>query len=329
MRRRDFIKVIGSAAAAWPLTARAQQDARIARVGVLGPSLDSVPAVKTAYPSFSAELRKLGFQEGRNLLVEYRSYDQGPPQAAAAVKELIEWKANALFVISVEFALRVAVAAQPPIPIVMAAINFDPLAKGVVQSFARPGGNVTGVDTRWTEITAKQVEVLQEAFPERNRLGVLWDALSADQFSAVDRESKARGLAVLGRKLENPPYDFVTALRALARDDAQMVLVASSPLFSRHSMKIAELATEHRLPTMFILKYYVEDGGLMSYGVDFAWVMRRGASFVAKILRGAKPADLPVEQPERFEFAINLKTAKAIGITLPTATLLRADEVIE
>ena len=141
MKRREFITLLGGGAAAWPLAARAQQDARIARVGVLGPSLDSVPAVKTAYPSFSAELRKLGFQEGRNLLVEYRSYDQGPPQATAAVKELIEWKVNALFVISVEFALRVAVAAQPPIPIVMAAINFDPLAKGVVQSFARPVGS--------------------------------------------------------------------------------------------------------------------------------------------------------------------------------------------
>jgi putative ABC transport system substrate-binding protein len=328
MRRREVIRLL-SGAATWPLTAHAEQDVRIARVGVLGPSLDSTPATKTAYPFFSAELRKLGFEQGRNLLVEYRSFDQGVPQATAAVNELIAWKTDVLFVISIEFALRVAAAAQPPIPVVMAAINFDPVAKGFVQSLGRPGGNVTGVDTRWTEITAKQVEVLQEAFPDCNRLGVLWDTLSADQFTAAEREAKARGLAVRGLKLENPPYDFVEAFRILARDDVQIVLIGSSPLFSRHSVKVAELAIEHRLPTMFILKYYVEDGGLLSYGVDFAWVMRRGASFVAKILRGAKPADLPVEQAERFEFAVNLKTAKAIGVTLPTATLLRADEVIE
>jgi putative ABC transport system substrate-binding protein len=327
VKRREFITLLGGAAAAWPLAAGADQ--RIARVGVLGPSLDSVPAVKTAYPFFSAELRKLGFEAGRNLLVEYRSFDQGPAQAAAQVKELADWKADALFVISIEFALRAAAAAQPPIPIIMAAINFDPVAKGFVQSLSRPNGNVTGVDTRWEEITAKQVEVLQEAFPGRKSLGVLWDAVSAEQFRAAERETAARGLELRGFSFEKPPYDFAAAFRTLAQDGAQMVLISSSPLFSLYSVKIAELAIEHRLPTMFILKFYVEDGGLMSYGVDFAWVMRRGASFVAKILRGAKPADLPVEQADRFEFAVNLKTAKAIGVTLPTAFLLRADEVIE
>jgi putative tryptophan/tyrosine transport system substrate-binding protein len=241
----------------------------------------------------------------------------------------VAWKADVIFVLAVEFALKAAVAAQRSMPIVMAAINFDPVAKGYVQSLARPGSNITGLDTRWTEITAKQVEVLQEAFPDRHYLGVMWDALSIEQLSAAEREAKAKGLELRAFKLENPPYDFAPAFRALVQDGAQMVLIGSSPLFSRHSVKIAELAVEHRLPTMLILRYYVEDGGLMSYGVDFAWLMRRGASFVAKILRGAKPADLPVEQAERFEFVLNLKTAKAIGVTLPTATLLRADEVIE
>jgi putative ABC transport system substrate-binding protein len=263
------------------------------------------------------------------VLVEYRSFDQGPAQAAGAVKELADWKADFLFVISVEFALRAAAAAQPPIPIIMAAINFDPVAKGFVQNLSRPSGNITGIDTRWSEITAKQVELLQEAFPERKRVGVLWDAVSADQFRATEHETAARQLELRGFRFENPPYDFAAAFRALAQDSAQMVLIASSPLFSLHSVKIAELVIQHRLPTMFILKYYVEDGGLMSYGVDFDWVMRRGASFVAKILRGAKPADLPLERADRFEFAVNLRTAKSIGVTLPTATLLRADAVIE
>jgi putative tryptophan/tyrosine transport system substrate-binding protein len=327
LRRREFITWSAGAAAAWPLSARAQQDVRVARVGVLGPSLDSVPAMRDAYPSFSAELRKLGFEQGRNLLVQYRPVELG--QAVVAVNELIAWKADVLFVQAVEFILRAAAAAQPPIPIVMSAINFDPVAKGFVRSLTRPGGNITGVDSRWAEITAKQVEVLKEAFPDRKRLGVLWDAVSAEQFSAAEREARAQQLELRGFKLETPPYDFAAAFAGLERDGAQMVLVASSPLFSRHSVPIAALALEHRLPTMFILKYYVEDGGLMSYGMDFAWLMRRGASFVAKILRGAKPADLPVEQIDRFEFALNLKTAKAIGVTLPTSTLLRADEVIE
>jgi putative ABC transport system substrate-binding protein len=326
MRRRDFIALL-SGAAAWLREARAQ-DVRIARVGVLGPAPDTVPVVQTAYPFFLAELHKLGFERGRNLLVEYRSFGQDISQATASVDDLIAWKADALFVFGPEFPLKAA-AATAPIPIVMGAINFDPITKGFVQSLARPGGNITGLDSRWAEITAKQVEVLQEAFPERNRLGVLWDTVSADQFGAAEREVAAKGLTLRGVKLETHPYDFALAFRALVQADAQIVLIGSSHLFSPHSLKIAQLAIEHRLPTMFILRNYVEDGGLMSYGFDFAWLMRRGASFVAKILRGAKPADLPVEQPAQFEFVLNLKTAKAIGIALPTATLLRADEVIE
>jgi putative ABC transport system substrate-binding protein len=267
MRRREVIVALAGAATS-PLVVKAQQDARIARVGVLGAAIDTVPAVQTAYPFFLAELRKLGFETGRNVLVEYRAHGQGPPQAMAAVNELVAWKADVIFVLAVEFALNAAVALQPPMPIVMAAINFDPVAKGYMQSLVRPGGNITGLDTRWTEITGKQVEVLQEAFPDRKRLGVMWDALSIEQLNAAEREAKAKGLELRAFKLENAPYDFVPAFRALAQDGAQMVLIGSSPLFSRHSVKIAELAVEHRLPTMFILRYYVEDGGLMSS----AWI---------------------------------------------------------
>ena len=329
MRRREFITLIGGAAAAWPLTARAQQDVRIVRVGVLGPSLDSIPVLESSYyPSFLAELRKLGFEQGRNLLVEYRSFGQDISQATASVNELIAWKADALFVFGPELPLRAAAAAAP-IPIVVGAINFDPITKGFVQSLARPGGNITGVVARWPQITAKQVELLQEAFPDRSRLGMLWDTLSADQFAAAQSQAKAMGLELRGFKLENPPYDFAVAFRALAQDNVQTVIVGASPLFPRQSTKIAALAIEHRLPCMFIVKFYVEDGGLMSYGVDMPWLMRRTASYVAKILRGAKPADLPVEAVDHLEFVLNLKAAKAIGVTLPTPTLLRADEVIE
>jgi putative ABC transport system substrate-binding protein len=328
MRRRDFITVIGIAAAGWPLAARAQQDGPAARVGVIGPPLEN-PAMRVNYPFFLTDLRKLGFVEGRNLLVEFRPVGGSVPLAFAAANELVAWKADVLFAFGTEHALQAAAAARPPVPIVMGAVNFDPIAKGYVQSLARPGANVTGVVSRWPELAAKQIEVLQEAFPDRNRLCVLWDAQSADQFSAAEREAKVRRLTLRSLKLENPPYDFAAAFRTLAQDDVQILIVASSPLFSRQNAQIASLAIEHRLPTMFILKHFVEAGGLMSYGVDFAPLMRRAASFVAKILRGAKPADLPVEQATHFEFVVNLKTAKAIGLTLPTSTLLRADEVIE
>jgi putative ABC transport system substrate-binding protein len=285
--------------------------------------------MRAAYPFFLAELRKLGFVEGRNLLVEFRLAGHGVPQAFTAANELVAWKADVLYAFGAELALQAAAAARPPVPIVVGAANFDPIAKGYVQSLARPGGNVTGIVARWPELVVKQIELLQEAFPDRNRLGVLWDTQSADQFSAAEREAKARRLTLHPLKLENPPYNFDSAFRALAQDGAQMLIVASSPSFAQQNAQIASLAIEHRLPAMFILKHYVEAGGLMSYGVDFAPLMRRAASFVAKILRGAKPADLPVEQVSNFEFVVNLKTAKAIGVALPTSILLRADEVIE
>jgi putative tryptophan/tyrosine transport system substrate-binding protein len=329
MNRREFVAILGGAAAAWPLAARAQQDVHVARVGVLAPSLDSIPPLQSSYyPSFLAELRKLGFEQGRSLLVEYRSIGQDIRQAAVSVNELIAWKADVLFVFGPEFPLRAAASAAP-IPIVVGAMNYDPIAKGFVQSLARPGGNITGVISRWPAITAKQVELLQEAFPDRKRLGMLWDAASADQFAAAESQAKAMQLELRGFKFENPPYDFAAAFRALAQEDVQAIIVGPSPLFPRHSAKIAALAMEHRLPSMFIVKFYIEDGGLMSYGVDVPGLMRRAASLVAKILRGAKVADLPLEQVDRFEFVVNLKTAKAIGVTLPTSTLLRADEVIE
>jgi putative ABC transport system substrate-binding protein len=168
-----------------------------------------------------------------------------------------------------------------------------------------------------------------EAFPERKRLGALWDVLSADQFASAQRETKARQLTLRAIKMENPPYDFDPAFRALAQEGVDMLHVLGSPLFSQQYERLAELTIQHRLPNIHILRHYVEAGGLMSYGVDFVPMMRRAASFIAKILRSAKPADLPLEQVAQFEFVVNLKTAKAMGVALPTSILLRADEVIE
>jgi putative tryptophan/tyrosine transport system substrate-binding protein len=225
--------------------------------------------------------------------------------------------------------VKAALAASRTIPIVMWANNFDPIAHGYVQSLARPGGNVTGIFTRQPELAAKQVEILKETFPDRTRLTVLWDRLSADQMEGAERAAKSLQLTPVAIKLENPPYDIPAVFRRVAESQPQMLAVLSSPLFGPHNKEIVDETLRYRLPAMFIFKYYVDAGGLMSYGVDITSNFRRLAEYVAKILNGAKPAELPVEQPTKFELAVNLKTAKALGLELPTSLLLRADEVIE
>lgn len=328
MRRRDFIKAIAGSAAAWPFGAQAQQTIKIARVGVLGPGLD-IPQTIAGYQMFLAGLRKPGFTEGGNLTVEHRRTDQGMSKAFTGANELAAAKADVLVAVGPEISLQAAVAARPVMPIVMMANNYDPFARGYVKTLAQPGGNVTGLFYRQPELAAKQLELLIEAFPDRKRLSVLWDEQSADQLDSVQRVAQSQRLSLRTLKLEKPPYDFDAAFATVARDEAQMLHVLSTPNFVQQRARIAELAIRHRLPTMFIFRMYVEAGGLMSYGIDTGPMYPRAASYVAKILRGAQPADLPVEQAANFEFAVNLKTAKAIGVALPTSILLRADEVIE
>jgi putative ABC transport system substrate-binding protein len=313
----------------WPIAAQPQQlSGRTARIGFLRPPLDN-PIVAEGYPVFLDELKKSGFLEGQNLTVEYVRLDQDTQQLFAQTSELARSKVDLLVTTGSEDGLRAALAASPTTPIVMWAINFDPIAKGYVKSLARPGGNVTGIVSLQTELAAKQVELLTDVFPDRTRLAVLWDELTADQFDAAESQAKLLHLDVRSLKLESPPYDFEAALRNLADGSPQMLLVLSSPFFGVYRSRIAELAIEHRLPSMYIFKTYVEAGGLMSYGVDPAANYRQLGYYASKILNGAKPADLPVEQAVKFELVVNLKTAKAIGVELSTAILVRADEVIE
>ena len=325
--RRELIAVL-SGATAWPLAARAQQLAgRTARIGIVRPPLDN-PVVSVGYPAFLDELKKSGFSEGQNLTIEVVREDQDAQRLFAATADLVRSNVELLVVTGSEINLQAAIAASRTIPIVMLAINFDPIARGYVKSLARPGG-ITGVVSLQTELAAKQVELLTQAFPERTRLVVLWDGISADQFAAAERQAKSLRLDVRSLKLENPPYDFDAAFRSLAEGSPQMLLVLSSPFFTPYRSQIAELAIQQRLPTMFIFKAYVQAGGLISYGVDPPAIYRQLGFYAAKILNGAKPTDLPVQQAVKFELVINLKTAKAIGVELSTAIQLRADEVIE
>ena len=328
MRRRKFITLIGGAAAGWPLSARAQQAEGMADVGMLGPNPD-VTLASIGYRAFSAELQKLGFTQGKNLQLDYRRTDQGMDRAVAAARELVAAKSNVIVAIGPEISLRAALAPNSGLPIVILAFNYDPIARGYVETLARPGGNITGVFTRQPELAVKQLQLLVEAFPEKNHLGILWDDQTTEQFESAEQEAQKNRLAMKSIKLTSPPYDFEKAFRAANEGGVQILLVLSSPLFAPHSKEIADLAMRYRLPTMFTFKFYVEAGGLMSYGVDTEPLYRRGAAFVAKILRGAKASDLPVEQASYFELTVNLKTAKSAGFTLPTSILLRANEVIE
>ena len=330
MRRRDLLTMLASAPVAWPIGARAQQLAgRTARIGFVGTSIDN-PITSLGYPAFLDELKKSGFSEGQNLVIEAVRTDQDAQRLFAETANLVRSNVELLVVFGGnETTLQAALAASRTIPIVMWAVNFDPIARGYVKSLAHPGGNITGVVSLQTELAAKQVELLTQAFPERTRLAVLWDARSADQFAAAERQARSLRLDVRSLKLENPPYDFDAAFRSLAEGSPQMLLVLSSQFFTLSRSHIAELAIRQRLPTMFIFKTYVEAGGLISYGVDPAAIYRQLGFYVAKILNGAKPADLPIQQAVKFELVINLKTAKAIGVDLSTAIQLRADEVIE
>jgi putative ABC transport system substrate-binding protein len=328
LRRREIIKLLGRAFTAWPLAASAQQVRQVSRVVFLSPDLNNA-LLAPAFPTFLAELRKLGFTDGENLIVETRQVDAEASAAAAIAAEITRDKVDALVAFGSEISLKVAVAASRTVPTVMIAVNFDPIAAGYVGDIARPSGNVTGLVYRAPELAAKQLELLVEAFPDEGPIAAFWESASAEQFKSAQRTAQSMSLDLRSHKLENPPFDFDEAFRIIEQEGARLLLVLSGPSFAAQRSHIGDLAIQHRLPTMFTFKYYVEAGGLMSYGIDPVPILRRAASYVAKILRGASPSDLPIELPDNFEFALNLKTAKAIGVAIPTSILLRADEVIE
>ena len=327
MRRREFISLLGGAAVVWPRVARAQQAGKVSRVAFLGPDR-AAPTTNSYYAAFSAQLEKNGFREGQNIVVEYRVIDdpRGPFVGAA---ELMRTQPDLVVAIGPEVALQAVVGASAHIPIVMLAVNYDPIERGYVVNLAQPGGNITGVVVRPIELARKQIDLLRQTFPDRDRLAMLYDAQTADQFAAASQAAKSLNLQVQALKLEIPSYDFAGAFQAAAAGGAQLMMVLSSPSFTKHREQLAELAVKHRLPTMFTFKHYVDGGGLMSYGVELPPMWRRTADYVARILKGAKPAELPIEQPTKFELVVNLKTAKALGITIPKGILLAADEVIE
>jgi putative ABC transport system substrate-binding protein len=326
MRRRDFIKVISGAAAALPLAARAQQPAKVPRIGVLrfGPASANAVRVET----LRAGLRQLGYVEGNNVAIEFRwaeTVDQLPALAA----ELVRMNVDVILAMSSTEVEPTRQATQT-IPIVFA-VHADPVGLGHVASLARPGGNITGLTIILTDLVAKQLEILKEAVPQATRIGVLFSPTAPSHRPALQAVETAG--ARLGVRLVMVPVrtgeDFEGAFSTMSREQVGSFLVVSAPLTISHRARLAELALEHRLPGMVGSKENVEAGGLMNYGADFNDMFRRVATYIDKILKGAKPADLPVEQASKYELVINLKTAKALGLEIPPTLLARADEVIE
>ena len=325
MKRREFITLLGGAAAAWPLAAHAQQPAeKILRVG-------TVSAVQQSSPQWAAFMRRmaeLGYEEGKNFVFDFvpaaneEEYETGYRPLAAREPDIV-------LATGPEIALKSALAATRTLPIVMIAIDYDPFARGYVTNLARPSGNVTGVFFQQIELAAKRIQLVKDAFPDMSAATMFWDRLSADQWQAAQSAAATLGLRLSGIELREPPYDYERALGEAPSDHRGMVIVATSPFFFRERARIADLAFRHRIASMFVFREWVEAGGLLSYGPSLIAQFVRVAEFVDRIARGAKPADLPIEQPTKFELVVNLKTARAIGIGLSTAILLRADEVIE
>ena len=326
MRRREFITLLGGAAAAWPLVARAQQAGKIYRIGFLW---DSPDAFLDALEAFRQGLRDLGYVEGRNIAIEYRWAEGKPERMRELAEELVRLKVDVIVAPSSIYT-EAAKQATSTIPIIFVS-HADPLGSRHVTSLARPGGNITGLSLMMTETNVKGLELLKEAVPGISRVAVIFDPATPSHgpgLKAVKAAGPTLGLRVQSVPVRSAP-EYDSAFAAIVGERADAVLVLSTPLFISGAKRLAELSLAHKLPSLFGPKHHVQEGGLMSYSPDRADLWRRGALYVDKILRGIDPADLPVQQPTKFELAINLKTAKSIGLAIPRTLLDRADEVIE
>jgi len=323
MNRRDLMMMIGGASA-WPAVARAQQPTKTLRVGTVA----GTPRSSPHWVAFQRRMSELGYTEGRNFSFDFL-------QAASADEyEVLTPKLTArgldvILAIGPEVGLRSALAVTRTVPIVMIAIDYDPLALGYVTSLARPSGNVTGVVFQQIELAAKRIQLIKDAFPDRPAATMFWDKVSADQWEAARSTAVTLGLQLSGIELREWPYDYEAALNRAPLDHRGTLIVPTSPSFFRDRARLADFTLRHRILSMFVFREWVDAGGLLCYGPSITVLFGRVAELVDRIARGARPADLPIEQPTRFEMVANLKTAKAIGIELPTAILLRADEVIE
>jgi ABC-type uncharacterized transport system substrate-binding protein len=329
MNRREFISLIGGAAATpslvWPLAAHAQQPAKLPTIGYLGTAAASAWAPWTA--AFVQRLHELGWIEGRTIAIQYRWAEGRAERWTEMATELVRLKVDVI--VTGGNAAVAAKQASSVVPIVFALVD-DPVGMGLIASLARPGGNVTGLSMQSTDLAGKRLALLREVVPGLRRLAIIANVeypSAASEMSEVQSAARTLGLDAATFEIRRAE-DIAPAFETL-KDRADALYVVGDALVITHRVRINTLALIARLPTIYFVREYVEAGGLMSYGPSFPDLFRRAADYVDKILRGAKPGEIPVEQPTKFDLAINLTTAKALGLTIPESFLLRADEIVE
>jgi putative tryptophan/tyrosine transport system substrate-binding protein len=327
VRRRQFLGLLGAAAANVPLGVRGQQTSKLHRIGFLGNSTAELESNLTG--PFRAGLRDLGYEEGRNITIEYRWAEGNYERFPALVAELLA--ANVELIVTAGTPATLAVnKATNSVPLVMVAVG-DPIGTGIVPSLAHPGGNITGLSSIAPELEGKRLELLREIIPQLADVALLWNPVNPFHVASLSQAQSAaqilrmRVISVPVRTREELHDGFV----AILRERPGALLILADRVFLHNRVALADFATANRLPAVYAYRELVESGGLMSFGPNYADMHRRAASFVDKILKGAKPADLPVEQPTTFELVINLKAAKALGLIVPDKLLVAADEVIE
>lgn len=325
--RRQFISVLDGVPIAWPLVARAQQSDKIRHIGLLSPftGADTAPWNR----AFLQGLRDLGWVDGKNIVVEYRYADGNSERLPDLIADLIRLKVDVI-VTSVSSDTLAAKNATAKIPIVMAAAG-DPVATGIVESLSRPGGNITGLSQMTPDLTGKRLELLKAIAPNVASIAVLFnpdDPISVLGLNEIRLPARKLGIEVHSLEVRNFA-DLDKALHEAAGTHVDALAAMPNPVFVTNLKKIADFALQNQWPSMFHLREFADDGGLVAYGVDRSDLYRRAATFVDKIMKGANPADLPIEQPTKFDLAINVKTARALGLTVPPSLLVAADEVIE
>jgi putative tryptophan/tyrosine transport system substrate-binding protein len=328
VQRREFLGVVGGAAT-WPLAARAQQAERIRRIGLLQGLAADDPVWQPRFAAFQQRLQEFGWVEGRNLAFEFRYAEGRSERLTSLAADLVRANVDIIVTNAAE-PVAAAQAATSSVPIVMASVG-DAIGSGFIKSLARPGGNTTGLTLIATVQSAKRLELIKEFVPGLVRAAAFWNGNAIGHQLAMKEMTQAASM--LGIELQSLPIrnsdDIDPGFRSLVQANAQAIISLDDPLVQSNRMRIVELALQHRLPVMGEFKAMPAAGGLVSYGPDQVDMWRRAAAYVDKILRGANPAELPVEQPAKFELVINLKTAKALGLEIPPTLLARADEVIE
>lgn len=331
MKRRDFIAAIGSAAAAWPFAARAQQDSAPRRLGVLMPFSPDDQEVKKELAAFTGQMQSLGWTEGGNLRIDYRWSGGDSQKTQAYAKELVDARPDILFTRSTP-ATAALLKNTRSIPIVFAVVS-DPVGEGFVASVARPGGNATGFTNAEASLTGKWLGLLKEIAPKMARVGYLFDPKVAPgggtYYTSLINTAAAASAVVPAAMPVHGSDDIARAIDDFSHTPDGSLIVLPDAATNLHRAQIIALAGRYRLPAIYAFRNLSEEGGLMSYGVDVAELFRLAANYVDRILKGAKPADLPVQLPEKFEFVLNLKTAKALGIQIPAGVMAIADAVIE